>query len=385
MMGSLVSFANVVLAHTPDLDTNFNALGALVNIPCTASGTNTIALTPFASLTLPTVSAYTDQAPVFSFFAAATSTGAITININGLGAKKLFKNNGQTLAGSNDLISGALYQVSFKQSLDGGSGGFIILNQVAMGAAAGSVPGKSRNTIMTGTADATVTVTADAIALWDGSLSFFTATSVNVSINAAVNGVNGLDTGALANNTWYAAYVIYNPGTATVAGLLSTNFSTPTTLPSGYTLYARAGAIVTNGAAKLHRILQKGNNAQYVVGATTTTAMPVIASGAAGTFSSTAPVWASASVATIVPPTAAAIRITACRAYNNAAASDVQVAPNNTYTGPNTTNPPWFSSVAATAFPPASSFEMGLESTNVFWTASAAGGAIVCGGFTDNL
>lgn len=121
------AFANVSQLNTPELDADFNAVGALVTIPCTATGTNTIALTPTANT--PTVAAYTSLAPQFAFIAAATSNGAVTANFNGLGAKKLYKNNGATQAGSGDIISGSLYTCVYNSALDSAVGGLVLTNQ----------------------------------------------------------------------------------------------------------------------------------------------------------------------------------------------------------------------------------------------------------------
>lgn len=83
--------------------------------------------------------------------------------------------------------------------------------------------------------------------------------SAQLSVNAAVNGANGLDTGALANSTLYAVYAIgdssqNNPG----AAILSTNFAGPL-LPMGYDMYRRIGAVLTSGAAAILDFSQKGN------------------------------------------------------------------------------------------------------------------------------
>lgn len=85
--------------------------------------------------------------------------------------------------------------------------------------------------------------------------------AVDLTLNATNNGVNGLDTGSLGNNTWYYIWLISN-GTTT-ASLLSTSSTSPT-MPSGYTYKYRVGAIRAGGSATFIRILQKGNFAHYV-------------------------------------------------------------------------------------------------------------------------
>ena len=56
--------------------------------------------------------------------------------------------------------------------------------------------------------------------------------AVNLTINAATSGANGLDTGSYAANTWYANFIIGKPDN-TVAGLHSLSFTAPT-MPAGF-------------------------------------------------------------------------------------------------------------------------------------------------------
>ena len=72
----------------------------------TVSGTNTITATVNPSLTAYAVG------QLFNFLAAATNTGAVTINISSLGAKSIVK-NGTTGLVAGDIISGALYQIVY--------------------------------------------------------------------------------------------------------------------------------------------------------------------------------------------------------------------------------------------------------------------------------
>lgn len=68
----------------------------------------------------------------------------------------------------------------------------------------------------------------------------------DLTIDGSAVGLNGLDTGALAPATWYAIYLIKNPFTAAVRGVLSMNFVTPNLANpafTGYTLYRRVGSV----------------------------------------------------------------------------------------------------------------------------------------------
>jgi len=72
----------------------------------TVSGTDTITATVTPSLTAYAVG------QTFKFIAAATNTGAVTINISALGAKSIVK-NGSTALAAGELVSGAMYQIVY--------------------------------------------------------------------------------------------------------------------------------------------------------------------------------------------------------------------------------------------------------------------------------
>lgn len=81
----------------------------------------------------------------------------------------------------------------------------------------------------------------------------YNLTAGNLTIAITTSGANGLDTGSEAVSTWYAVYVIYNPSTSTIAGLLSADTTPPTTanaptLPSGYTVWRHVGWVRNDGS-----------------------------------------------------------------------------------------------------------------------------------------
>lgn len=91
--------------------------------------------------------------------------------------------------------------------------------------------------------------------------------AVTISLGSALNkttsawsagtGNGGLDTGAIANSTWYYFYAISKvDGTSDV--VFSTSASSPT-MPSGYTYYRRIGAGLTNGSAQWVKFTQSGD------------------------------------------------------------------------------------------------------------------------------
>ena len=82
-------------------------------------------------------------------------------------------------------------------------------------------------------------------------------TSGTLTADCTTTGANGLDTGALANNTWYHVYVIALASGATPAALVSTSASAPT-MPGSYIYKRRIGSVRTNGSAQFTAFTQDG-------------------------------------------------------------------------------------------------------------------------------
>lgn len=239
-----------------------------------------------------------------------------------------------------------------------------------------------------GTPDSQIDIDADAVTVETTAGFAYRLIGIDLTVNCAGTGANGLDAGSLANTTWYAVYVIYNPTTQTVAGLVSSSGSNPT-MPSGYTAKARLGWFRTNGSAQLHRIIQKGRHAQYVVSASVTTALPIMATGSAGSV--TTPTWAAVGVSNYVPPTAASI-VGALRVGNNVAGDDkAMVAPNNNcgaYNSDTNIAPvqwAWTANAVNAATVGTLQFDLILESTSIYWAATNAKCILCCLGWKDNI
>lgn len=103
------------------LDTMFNQVAAGMAIPCTASGTNAISLTPAANF--PALTSYNELGG-YRFKPVATTTAAVTAQFNGLGFLPAYKANGTTQLNIGDLVIGQEYVLRFSQSLNSGGGGF---------------------------------------------------------------------------------------------------------------------------------------------------------------------------------------------------------------------------------------------------------------------
>lgn len=66
----------------------------------------------------------------------------------------------------------------------------------------------------------------------------------------AGNAQGGMDTGAVAANTWYYVYAIYNPTTKATDALFTATYDSPT-MPSGFTKKRYRGAVRTDGSANI--------------------------------------------------------------------------------------------------------------------------------------
>jgi hypothetical protein len=233
----------------------------------------------------------------------------------------------------------------------------------------------------TGT-NASISVSVDEIALENSSNQYQTVRSVSLTINSATTGANGLDTGTLAASTLYNMFVIWN-GT-TVAGLISLSATAPT-LPSGYTYFARVGAIFTDGTANKYPLSfrQFGRQSHLVIAAATNVlGARLMASGVSGNV--VTPTWVAVSTVSYIPPTASSILV---GMFANAVSAVAILAPNNSY-GPtgNTTAPPFTQiNVSSGGGAPINFGWMPIESTNIYWAANNAASYLFCLGWEDNL
>jgi hypothetical protein len=136
-------FANVSELDTPQLDTVFNQAGLLGTIPCTVTGTNTLALTPYTSPTIGTPP-FTIQAQVrVSGWVAHTNTGATTANVASTGPLGVYKDSasGPVVLSGGELVIGNYFVLSYDAALNTGSGGWHLENALVGGAPTGAAGG----------------------------------------------------------------------------------------------------------------------------------------------------------------------------------------------------------------------------------------------------
>jgi hypothetical protein len=222
----------------------------------------------------------------------------------------------------------------------------------------------------------TVSVSADEVVVRGASGDPVLLSGLSLSINSSTTGADGLDTGTLAANTWYAIWVIWNGTTS--AGLLSLSSTSPT-LPSGYTHKARVGW-TRIGASNPLAFKQFGRLVRW---GNTGAGLPSMAGGGPVGNVNT-PTWVSVSTAAFAPTTAASIAIVL--SSTGGASGQSMVAPSSNYGAfSSTSNPPpmvYTTSVSAQNL--VFLGELLLESANVYW-AHSGNFYLAAYGWEDNL
>ena len=141
----------------------------------------------------------------------------------------------------------------------------------------------------------TVTVQADRLILFNASGEAQAVTSVNVTANITASGLNGLDAGSEAADTWYYLYIIWN-GT-TVGSVLSTNGSAPA-LPAGYTHFGLVTVVRNNSSSDIREMYQVDDVTKIFTGG----GLEALAAGTA-----TSPT--AIDISSLVPPNAKRVQV----------------------------------------------------------------------------
>lgn len=376
-------FAALTQATGLELDNDFDAVGALTTVQCTASGTNLISLTPQANA--PVVTAYGLPYPVrFGFTASATSTNTVTARVGSLAALKVFLPSGSQ-ATTGDISSGAYYEIVYLSALDSGNGGWIVVSALPATSTTPAATGSMRGLKIvnnSGTPNTEIDITATRVIASTSTGSPIFISSASVTIDLTTTGANGMDTGARPSNGWVYLYLI-STGSVT-AGLASATSPTAgnPTFPASYVYSVYVGAMYCDGSQNLRRTRQLGRDVQYVVpidGASAT--LPVMDSGAKGTYSISAPVWQSITVTSYVPLTASIINVVLDANWTGAAGGAIIVAPNASYAGfGNSTGAVPGAVVAGNS---CTLVPLVLEATTIQWASSAAPAAIFAAGWRD--
>lgn len=307
-----------------------------------------------------------------NFVALYTNTGPATLNPSGYAAISIVKDTtaGPVALSGGEIAAGNVVSVLYYAT----SNTFHLLNLISA-AASPSAPLCGavglRITNDTTFPNSKLTLTADQVVMQTTSGQYITRNNVSVSINYTTTGAGGLDTGALSSSLWYNNYVIDNGIAPNGLGSLS---ATAPTMPSGYSYRCRLGAARADTSANFLRFLQVGNRTQNTV--TTGIPLPLLATGASGTYPPTvAGNWSAVSTTTCLPPTATNILILPAQS-----AGTFVLAPNTAYVA----GSPWFdinSITGGSAIP----VWMMLESSSFYWANNNAGNSLFCGGWIDKV
>lgn len=229
--------------------------GGLVTLG-SVSGTDTI-----TASSAPAITAYTAGQQFRFVSAGANTTNAVTLNINGLGAKNVTMLGASTVP-IGAIPNGALVTVTY----DGTQFQAIGISTPT------SVAGLIRNAKMyVVAASASATFTADEICVETvlGGQSFRLSNYSQV-INISTTGAGGMDTGAAPVSGYVALYAIYNATTGATS-ILATNAVASTqanvyagaNMPSGYTASALIGVWGTDGSSKFRLGLQRDRKVSF--------------------------------------------------------------------------------------------------------------------------
>lgn len=193
--------------------------------------------------------ALADQS-ILVFQANVVSGAAPTLDVDTLGAKEIKTGGGETLpAGAiqADQIAVVAYNATDDvYNLIGGS-------FAALAEGAKVLPSKYRSSYsLTRTATQQVAIGAFAVRDDTDTVSLVRTGSLTKSIGSswAVGNAGGLDTGTVANLTWYHVWGIRRSDTGVVDALFSLSPTSPT-LPANYDSKAWLGAVRTGGSADI--------------------------------------------------------------------------------------------------------------------------------------
>ena len=214
----------------------------------------------------------------------------------------------------------------------------------------------------------------------------FSSPTVNVATNGGLDAMEGALT--LAGPAWLSVWGICKSDGSAPKILCNYSDTTITTFPAGYTQKALLGHLRVTAGNLLMGSKQYGNRFQYTVGVAQTSPNTVLmAVGPVGAVSPTAITWVALPVGNFVPPTATEIYVIASNTWKQGANAAVAVAPNNSYGARSEVAGNFsFIELEANSQPPFNvATAMLLESSNIYWAGNAAGAAVLCTGYVENL
>lgn len=278
-------------------DQVLKALGGLIRTQNLTAFTTAGTAPAFTLTPSPAIAAYAaNQRFRVKFNAAAAVSG--TLNVSGQGAKNLKQYDANGVKVAAIIASGQLADVEY----DGTD--MVVLDPLPTAWVGTSGSAKNLAASAVGT-NAIVAITADEITVVNTAGQYQVLKAVSVSANLATNGLNGLDTGSMAINTWYATYVIWNPATGAKGAIASLSYTGPA-LPVGYTHWGFAESVrVGTTVTRIYPFIKRGSDVMYVPTAGTDIPADFIAVVNLGTATAVTAV----SLQGLIPPNATTAQI----------------------------------------------------------------------------
>ena len=368
-------FAPVTVLPTQDLDENYNAVGAGTLILCTATGTNSLSLTPISNQT--SVGAYgtsggTNYPVKFGFIAASTSTGNITAAVGALASLPVYQPSGSQAA-SGTFTIGYYYEITYFVSSDfnSGNGAFMITSAQSLASATpssvGSVKGLAiKNDATTPNTKIDINAYAAVMVVPASGQPIYDLT-VAVVIDLTTTGANGMDTGTRPTSAFVYLYLISNGSTTSGLATATSPSSGNPTMPSGYTYALYVGAMPLDNSKNLYPVTLSSSRAQYVTKQVTPTVTTTSASSIVTSVSSMNFINEGALVvATGVPANTSVVSTTGTSIVMSANATATHAAEASTITNPypqmaiaSTLGTTW-TAVTVTSFIPATATRLAL-------------------------
>lgn len=239
----------------------------------------------------------------------------------------------------------------------------------------------------------TLNVTADEAVLVDayGNTIKFSGVNVNI-VSTATPGAGACDAGTRAPDSEYYIWLISNG--AVVEGIIHRGDNTigeaaQLTLPPDYIYKKRVGWAKTEGASNFLRIKQRGDLAQYVVGALPQSSIE-LETGAKGTFAAISPTLNFVPLPGFIPVLAKSVIICATSKWKGNATGGVLVAPSMDWSGANCGPEGNLGNIWPIYIPAGTDGSIQAEITiednlSIAWAGSAAGSAISVFGWRDNI
>lgn len=241
--------------------------------------------------------------------------------------------------------------------------------------------GATRNLKIIVQNDTSISVTADLFTAYDGtSVRTFRGLSSTL-LTSCASAINCMDIGGPGTNRWLNVWLVGNPTTGASAAVLTQAAAPtpPSPLPSGYTMYMRAGAVRVDGSSNLFRTKQVGARAEYTITPATNTAAYPVVNNTNSTYWGTRTVLGNGFPA---PPTAVSASLALQSIGGGSPVSINGVSPNPNFGTASSSNPPyaWQYGIGSRLV------DLFLESSNVYVVNdNGAFGYINLVGWTDSI